>query len=163
MMGAIYLGIAALVFGWIMIAMWVITGQRQASKCKKSYYESLLKQDAEFFDCNQQSFINSQFNLDTDYFQNAIGEKIGLVLQIFGNFVTALAFSFWQGWLMTLVMIGTLILVFLSASMNMKNLKNKENKFLELYSRAGGRADEAISSIKTVKQFNAEMHESNLY
>ena len=48
----IYIGIVAFIGGWMMVTMWVITGQRQSSKCKHAYYESLIKQDAEFFDCN---------------------------------------------------------------------------------------------------------------
>lgn len=35
--------------------------------------------------------------------------------------------------------------------------------FLKFYSQAGGRAEEVISSIKTVKQFNAESFELNLF
>lgn len=73
MMEIIYIGIAAFALGWMMTVMWVITGERQFLKCKRAYYASLLNKDAEFFDCNQHSLLNSKFTLDTGYIQSAIG------------------------------------------------------------------------------------------
>lgn len=68
MVTVIYIGIAAFLCGWVMPTMWVITGQRQSSKCKQAYYESLIKQDSEYFDCNEHTYLNSKFKLDTNYF-----------------------------------------------------------------------------------------------
>ena len=84
--------------------------------------------------------MNSKFTLDTNYFETAIGEKMGIVLQTLGNFMASIAISFWQGWFMTLIMLGNLVFIFLSAFFNMQSLKAKENKFQEIYSKAGGRA-----------------------
>jgi ATP-binding cassette, subfamily B (MDR/TAP), member 1 len=73
LMYAVYLGLASIVTGCLMVALWVITGERQAAKCKKAYFEALITQETEFFDCNDQSGLNSQFTLDTGYFQSALG------------------------------------------------------------------------------------------
>jgi hypothetical protein len=51
----IYLGIAGLFCGWGSATFWLITGERQASKCRKRYFESLLQQEIEYYDCNEQS------------------------------------------------------------------------------------------------------------
>jgi threonine/homoserine/homoserine lactone efflux protein len=40
----IYLGIGTLFVGWVMIACWLITGERQAAACRKAYFATLLKQ-----------------------------------------------------------------------------------------------------------------------
>jgi len=40
----IYLGIGTLFCGWIMITCWLITGERQATVCRKKYFATLLKQ-----------------------------------------------------------------------------------------------------------------------
>lgn len=140
MMSLVYLGIAAFVFNWLSTTIWIVTGERQSSKCKKNYYTSLLFQDAEFFDCSEHSFVNSKFTIDTDHFQSALGEKIGFCIQFSGNFICALALSLWEGWLLTLFMLIAIILVLLAAMASTASLKNKEAKFLELYSKAGSRA-----------------------
>lgn len=44
MLTFIYIGLGVLVSGWIMIACWLITGERQAIECRKQYLRSLLKQ-----------------------------------------------------------------------------------------------------------------------
>lgn len=95
MLSLVYLGLAAFIFNWSATTIWIATGERQSSKCKKSYYTSLLSQDAEFFDCNEHSFINSKFMIDTDHFQSALGEKIGFCIQFFGNFICGVALSLW--------------------------------------------------------------------
>lgn len=46
MMHMVYLGFAAFLTNWLATTIWIITGERQSSKCKKSYYTSLLSQDA---------------------------------------------------------------------------------------------------------------------
>lgn len=40
----IYVGLAVLVFCWIMLTCWAITGQRQSKTCKIVYLQSILKQ-----------------------------------------------------------------------------------------------------------------------
>lgn len=56
---------------------------------------------------------------------------------------------------MTFIMLASIVVVVIASFFNMRSVKNKESKFVEIYSRAGGRAEEAISAIKFVKQFNA--------
>lgn len=51
----IYLGIGALFAGWLMISCWLISGERQATACRKAYFTSLLRQEIGWFDCINQS------------------------------------------------------------------------------------------------------------
>ena len=40
----IYLGCGAWVLGWAMVTCWLITGERQATACRKAYFACLLRQ-----------------------------------------------------------------------------------------------------------------------
>ena len=40
----LYVAAGMLVFGWLMYACWIITGERQAIACRKAYLAALLKQ-----------------------------------------------------------------------------------------------------------------------
>jgi ATP-binding cassette, subfamily B (MDR/TAP), member 1 len=59
--------------GWVMIASWLITGERQAAACRKAYFATLLKQEIGWFDCVNQSELSSNFSSDTLVYQGAIG------------------------------------------------------------------------------------------
>jgi len=69
----IYVGISVFIGGWTMFACWMITGERQAIKCRKVYFMSLLKQEIGWFDVVNQSQLASKFAADNVAFQGAIG------------------------------------------------------------------------------------------
>lgn len=59
-----------------------------------------------------------------------------------------------RGWLLTLVMLSLFPLLIGSMYFYTKVNYNKSQLEEEIYARAGGRAEEALSSIKTVKMLN---------
>lgn len=69
----IYLGCGGFLSGWLMITCWLISGERQASRCRKTYFAHLLKQEIGWFDCINQAELSSKFTSDTQCFQGAIG------------------------------------------------------------------------------------------
>lgn len=46
-----YLGVGALGVGILMYSAWMIAGERQAYKCRKAYFQALLRQEPGWFDC----------------------------------------------------------------------------------------------------------------
>lgn len=64
---------------------------------------------------------------------------------------------------MTLVMLVSLPCIAITGYFFMLSIQNKEKALQKNYSKAGGRAEQAISSIKTVKQLNGEEFESDHY
>lgn len=51
----IYLACGAFVAGWLMISCWLISGERQANLCRKTYFAQLLRQEIGWFDCINQA------------------------------------------------------------------------------------------------------------
>jgi ABC-type multidrug transport system fused ATPase/permease subunit len=66
----------------------------------------------------------SQFGVDSMAFQLAVGEKISSVITILSMLVTALGLSFYLGWILTLVLLGTLPIIGLSWANNIQR-RNK--------------------------------------
>ena len=77
--------------------------------------------------------------------------------------VAGFVFAFVTGWLMTLVVLATLPALAISGYFYMKVISDKDKVQEKKYSSAGGKAEQAISSIKTVKQLNGEKYESDAY
>ena len=66
--------------------------------------------------------------MDSLSFQSAIGEKLAIIIQIIGGFVTTIVISFIQGWLVTLFMIGLTPLLLATTYFNMRTIQQKERK-----------------------------------
>ena len=68
-----YIAAGAFCLAWLMYACWMIAGERQAIKCRKSYLKSLLAQEIGWFDMINQSELSTKFSADSFAFQGAIG------------------------------------------------------------------------------------------
>lgn len=60
---------------------------------------------------------------------------------------------------MTLVVLATIPALGISGYFYMKVIGEKDKKEQQSYAAAGGRAEQALSAIKTVKQLNGESYE----
>jgi ATP-binding cassette, subfamily B (MDR/TAP), member 1 len=78
-------------------------------------------------------------------------------------FVVGFAIAFAYGWLMTLVVLCSIPVIGLGGALFAFAAENKSTEEEKEYSHAGGQAEQAIASIKTVKQLNGEKYESVKY
>lgn len=58
------LGAVGMLTALVMYTTWMVTGERQAIRCRKEYLKSLLKQEVGWFDTIDQSSVSSQFAAD---------------------------------------------------------------------------------------------------
>ncbi len=98
--------------------------------------------------------MSTNFTTDTLAFQAGVGEKVVTLIQLLGTFVTGFAIAFAKGWLMTLVVSTTLPVMAMAGYFYLRVIQNKDKKLQSDYAKAGGRAEQAIASIKTIKQLN---------
>jgi ABC-type multidrug transport system fused ATPase/permease subunit len=71
-----------------------------------------------------------------------------------GSLIAGFTFAFVSGWLMTLVIMATLPALGIAGFFFMKTIGEKDKNEQAAYAKAGGIAEQALSSIKTVKQLN---------
>jgi len=72
------------------------------------------------------------------------------------NIIIGLIFGFVKGWLMSLVLLATLPALAMAGFLYIYVLENKYATEQEMYMKAGGKAEQAISAVKTVKQLSGE-------
>ena len=150
----IYIGLGVFVAGWLMFACWMISGERQSIACRKAYLKSLLRQEIGWFDMINQSELASKFTTDSFTFSGAIGQKVSTIIMTIGMFIAGFAIAFSKGWLMTLVVLCSLPAIGLSGWLYIYAIQTMDSQSAKDYSTAGGLAEQALSSIKTVKQLN---------
>jgi ATP-binding cassette subfamily B (MDR/TAP) protein 1 len=156
MLSFIYIGLGAFAAGWGMFACWMIAGERQSIACRKEYLRSLLRQEIGWFDTINQSELATKFATDCFAFQGAIGEKVSTLIMTISMFAAGFIIAFIYGWLMTLVIACSLPVIGLGGFLFMSASAKKDKEQETEYAEAGGQVEQAISSIKTVKQLNGE-------
>lgn len=101
-----------------------------------------------------QTELSTTFAADSFAFQGAIGEKVSSLLMGLGSLLAGFIIAFIYGWLMAFVIIGSLPAIALGGYFYMLTVTNQDKQLQKDYSNAGGRAEQAMSAIKTVKMLN---------
>jgi ATP-binding cassette subfamily B (MDR/TAP) protein 1 len=103
MLKFVYIGLGILVLGAIMIYSWVVTGERQSNRCKKLYLQSIFSQEIGWFETGNQFEISSDFSVNCEAFQSAIGHNIPFIFNVIGIGISGIVIALFKGWLMTIV------------------------------------------------------------
>ena len=72
----------------------------------------------------------------------------------FGSLIAGFAIAFAKGWLMAVVTVSSLPAIGLGGYFYMTVISSQDKQNQKDYAEAGGRAEQAISAIKTVKMLN---------
>ncbi|KAL2496173.1 ABC transporter B family member 15 [Forsythia ovata] len=157
---AIGVGLSAFVEG----LCWARTAERQTSRMRLDYLKSVLKQEVGFFDTQAADSsktyqVVTTITADSNTIQITIGEKIPDCLAYLSSFIFCLAFAFSLSWRLTLAAIPFTIMFIVPGLGFGKMMMDVAMKTIESYAVAGGIAEQAISSIRTVYSYVAE-HET---
>ncbi|XWS11171.1 hypothetical protein CRYUN_Cryun38cG0060800 [Craigia yunnanensis] len=154
---AIVVGLSAFVEG----ICWTRTAERQTSRIRTEYLKSALRQEVGFFD-NQEAGSSTTFQVvstisaDANTIQVAICEKIPDCLAFVSTFFFCLVVSFILSWKLTLASLPFTLLFIVPGLVFGKLMMDVIMKMIESYGIAGGIAEQAISSIRTVYSYVAE-------
>ncbi|CAK9150287.1 unnamed protein product [Ilex paraguariensis] len=154
---AIGVGSAAFVEG----LCWARTAERQTSRMRLEYLKSVLRQEVGFFDTQSADSsttyqVVSTISSDSSTIQVTIGEKIPDCLAYMSSFFFCLIFAFVLSWRLTLAALPFTLLFVVPALGFGTLMMNVVMKMIESYGVAGGIAEQAISSIRTVYSYVGE-------
>lgn len=88
--------------------------------------------------------------------QTGLSEKVGVIIQGLSMLVSAFIVAFAKGWKLTLVTATTLPAAVIAVGITIALDARLEAKILDIYAKAGGLAEEALSSIRVVAAFGAQ-------
>uniref|UniRef100_A0A6N2L3W8 ABC transporter domain-containing protein n=1 Tax=Salix viminalis TaxID=40686 RepID=A0A6N2L3W8_SALVM len=94
----VYLGLGVFVAGWIGVACWMQTGERQTARLRLKYLQSVLRKDMNFFDMEARD-SNILFHISSDAIlvQDAIGDKTGHAVRYLSRFSIGFVVGFKSG------------------------------------------------------------------
>lgn len=87
----------------------MMSGERQAARMRCLYLKSILRQDIAFFDQEVESgeVVVGRMSGDALLIQDAVGEKVGKLVQLMATFFGGFLIAFTKEWLLTLVMLSS--------------------------------------------------------
>ncbi|KAL2519630.1 ABC transporter B family member 15 [Abeliophyllum distichum] len=153
---AVGIGFSAFIVG----VCWTRTAERQTSRIRTEYLKSVLRQEVGFFDKQDVSSttfqVVSNISADAHLIQDVIAEKIPTCLTQLCAFIFSLLVSFLLSWRMALSSLPFAIGFIVPGVGFGKLMMNLGIKSKEAYGVAGGIAEQAISSIRTVYSYVGE-------
>jgi ATP-binding cassette subfamily B (MDR/TAP) protein 1 len=147
---------ANLLSGWMQVAFWTRTGERQTQKFRENYVKAILSQEIGWFDINGANELSTKVAELTGKIQDGIGKKMGDLTQYVSQVIFAFIIAFYYNWKLTLVLLSTLPLIAGAGAFMINAITNATQQSLSQYASAGGLATESLGAIRTVTALNAQ-------
>ncbi|GAV90475.1 ABC_tran domain-containing protein/ABC_membrane domain-containing protein [Cephalotus follicularis] len=135
----------------------MVTGERQAARIRGLYLKTILRQDIAFFDTEiTTGEVIGRMSGDTILIQDAMGEKVGMFIQLLSTFLGGFAIAFARGWLLALVLLSSIPFVVCAGAIMSKIIANMSIRGQAAYAEAGNVVEETVGAIRTVASFTGE-------
>jgi ABC-type multidrug transport system fused ATPase/permease subunit len=142
---------------------WMKTGSAVLVALRKNLFESMMRNEVAFFDTNSIGNVLTLISEDARSIQDAFGPVKGSQLQSIGSLIGGIVIQFIYSWKMTLMFIGTFVVMFGGAAIFAPCVDKHSKVKAGMASQAMTIAEETISAIRTVRGFNREDGELKRY
>ncbi|BFZ05409.1 hypothetical protein BsWGS_08448 [Bradybaena similaris] len=157
----IYLG--GSVFSLLRSWLFTLAGQRFVARLRKQLFRSIVFQEIAFFDVNRTGELCNRLASDTQEVQKAVTVNMSMLCRYLLQILGSLVLMFYLNAALTGVLLAIVPVVSLSA-MQYGKFVRKIGKLLQDRLADGGTvAEEALSSMRTVKSFSGETKADKLY
>uniref|UniRef100_A0A914UX02 Uncharacterized protein n=1 Tax=Plectus sambesii TaxID=2011161 RepID=A0A914UX02_9BILA len=162
-MNYVYLGIGSLLLGYIVMACWYTSCERQIHRIRQRFFAAILRQNVAWLDQNPAGALTTKMSDGIDRMKEGMGDKIGILCQSIATFICGITIAFTNSWKMTLVMMAIVPFIAFSLFLSVKLLGSATRKEIAEYGKAGAIADEVFTAIRTVMAFNGQQYEIDRY
>lgn len=151
----LYLFIGKFVLVFIHTTCFRITAIRATKALRQDFVVALVRQDIAYFDNCSPGIVATTISNNADIVETGLGEKVGTAFQALAMLTAAFIVAFTQQWKLTLVTATTLPLAVIVVGITVALDAKLEAKILKIYGKAGGLAEEAMSTVRIVTAFDA--------
>jgi ATP-binding cassette subfamily B (MDR/TAP) protein 1 len=151
-----YLFIAILALSFLMNTCFKIIAARSTKALRRDFIRSLMRQDISYFDTCLPGSVATLISNNADLIENGMGERLGLAIEGLGQLVTSFVVAFIRQWKLTFVVATMLPLTIGVIAVSMFFMVKIDVKMLQIYTKAGGLAEESLSTMPIVTAFSAQ-------
>ncbi|KAF9976293.1 Multidrug resistance protein 1, partial [Modicella reniformis] len=146
------------------MCLFTLSAENQSKRIRELYLHAILRQDITWHDTGKKNeSLNSRLSADTQLIFDGIADKVGLVLSNMTMFVAGFVIAFTHGWRMSLVLLTSVPLMAVAGALMAKYATASTADGQDSYAQAGGLAEQAIGSIRTVVAFDGQKRELNKF
>ena len=139
------------------MAAWVYTGNSVTSRIRQRYLTAILRQDISYFDTVGVGEMVNRLESDTQLIQEGISDKVPISFMLLSTFVAGYVVAFVRSWKLTLVLMSILPCVLVTGAIMGSYVLKLQTSELDKVSKAANVAQEALSSVRTIKAFGFEL------
>lgn len=151
----VYIGVASLVLIYAYLVCWAIFSRRLEARIRDTYFRSLLRQDATFYDKRQAGELSSRLNADMQTIQSGTSEKVGICIACTAFFITAYAVGFYKDAKLAGMLISLIPAFLLLSAVGSHFTAKFTIAMSNAIASASSVAQETLSHIAVVQAFNA--------
>jgi len=135
-----------------------ISGECLTERLRTKCFESIMKQDIEFFDKSENSTgsLTAKLAKDASLIQGATGVRFKSVFEAIAGMTVGLIIAFYFGWQLALLILATVPLVVFSGGIQSKIATGYQVQDSSNTQKGGKLVSESISNIRTVHAFGLE-------
>lgn len=144
--------------------MWLArAGNRIVARLRQQAYHKMLVQDVEYLEKVSTGDFLSRLSADSQLIQSAVTTQAVAAMRALVMSVGSASMLLYTSPALAAVSVCTLPPIFVSARYVGRQLQEKQQQVQELQAKATSLAEQALSGVTTVKQFNGEGYESHQY
>jgi ATP-binding cassette subfamily B (MDR/TAP) protein 1 len=151
----IYITIANFCFIYLHTGCWSLVGERLVRRLRKRYFQSLLRQEASFFDDLAPGDVISRLVTDIDVVQSGTSEKVGLYIGTISYFVASYVVAFIKVAAIAGMLVSIVPCYFLMAFVGGHYIQKYTSRIAEHANAATSIASSCLSHLPLVHAFNA--------
>eukprot|EP01138_Halocafeteria_seosinensis_P009491 gb/GECG01009699.1/.p1 GENE.gb/GECG01009699.1/~~gb/GECG01009699.1/.p1 ORF type:complete len:684 (+),score=94.48 gb/GECG01009699.1/:1-2052(+) len=136
--------------------LFTYAGERVVARLRRKLFNAIMYQEIAFFDETRVGELLSRISSDTAVLKDAITLNISMGLRWSATVIGGIIYLFIMSWRLTLVMMGVVPVVLLSALVYGRYVKRLTNASQQALASSSEVAEESISCIRTVRSFANE-------
>ena len=149
----IYIGCGLFFIAWINTTTMMHFGESISFKTQVTYFKKALEMDSYYYEEQNPAEIASKITKEIAAIKRGTGPKVGSAIMAISSFVCGLAFSFYWGWLMNVILLGFVPVIVGLGVLMAAALQSGLTEGLKAYSQSAGYAEQALQAIKIVHTY----------
>ncbi|KAL1969362.1 hypothetical protein VTN77DRAFT_9555 [Rasamsonia byssochlamydoides] len=151
----VYITIANFGFIYLYTGCWSLVGERLVRRLRKRYFQSLLKQEASFFDTLPPGDVVSRLVTDIEVVQSGTSEKVGIFIATISYFTASYVVAFIKVAAIAGMLVSVVPCYFLMAFVGGHYIQKYASRIAEHANAATSVASSSLSHLPLVHAFNA--------
>ncbi|EPX71095.1 leptomycin efflux transporter Pmd1 [Schizosaccharomyces octosporus yFS286] len=152
----VYIAIGVFGCSFVYTVAFIVSGERISREIRKQYLHAVLSQNVGYFDHLGAGEITTRITSDTNYIQDGLGEKVGLVLSSASTFVSGFVIGFIRAWKFTLIISSMLLAILGGMTFGISYITKYSKPHIGQLSSSSSFVEEVFSNVRNALAFGTQ-------